>query len=48
MNVFEREGSTTQLPGKTTFDVRVGDILSIYTPGGAGFIFKEQENKHGN
>lgn len=48
MNVLERDGTTTQLPGKVTFDVKVGDILSIYTPGGGGFSFKEQENKHGN
>ena len=48
MNVLERDGTITQLPGKVTFDVRIGDILSIYTPGGGGFLYKEQENKHGN
>ncbi|HYB00432.1 MAG TPA: hydantoinase B/oxoprolinase family protein, partial [Ktedonobacteraceae bacterium] len=48
INVLERDGTMTQLPGKMTFDVKVGDILSICTPGGGGFLFKEQENKHGN
>jgi N-methylhydantoinase B len=48
MNMLEREGVITHLPGKVTFDVRVGDILSIKTPGGGGFLFKEQGNKHGN
>ncbi len=48
MNALERDGTVTQLPGKVTFDVRVGDILSIHTPGGGGFLFKEQENKYGN
>ncbi|HWZ20847.1 MAG TPA: hydantoinase B/oxoprolinase family protein, partial [Ktedonobacteraceae bacterium] len=47
-NVLEHDGAITQLPGKATFDVSIGDILSIYTPGGGGFLFKEQENKHGN
>ncbi len=48
INSLERDGTITQLPGKVTFDVRVGDILSICTPGGGGFLLKEQENKHGN
>ena len=48
MNALERDRKVTLLPGKATFDVRVEDILSIYTPGGGGFLFKEQENKHGN
>ena len=48
MNALERDGKITQLPGKVTFDVKVGDILSINTPGGGGFLFKDQENKHGN
>jgi len=47
-NVLEHDGTITQLPGKATFDVSIGDILSIYTPGGGGFLYKEQENKHGN
>ena len=41
-------GTITKLPGKTTFDIKVGDILKISTPGGGGFLLKEQENKHGN
>ena len=48
INTLERDGTITKLPGKTTFDIKVGDILSISTPGGGGFLLKEQENKHGN
>jgi N-methylhydantoinase B/oxoprolinase/acetone carboxylase alpha subunit len=48
INTLEREGKLTQLPGKVTFDVTVGDILSISTPGGGGYLIKEQEKKHGN
>ena len=48
INTLERNGTITKLPGKATFDVKVGDILSISTPGGGGFFLKEQENKHGN
>lgn len=40
-NTLERQGSVTQLPGKITFDVQVGDILTIDTPGGGGFLYKE-------
>ena len=42
INMLEREGIVTQLPGKVTFDARVGDVLSIYTPGGGGFLPKEK------
>jgi N-methylhydantoinase B/oxoprolinase/acetone carboxylase alpha subunit len=44
INTLEREGKLTQLPGKVTFDVKVGDILSISTPGGGGYLVIEQEN----
>ncbi len=27
----------TTLPGKGTFDLQAGDILSVRTPGGGGF-----------
>src|SRR5204863_5781259 len=36
INSLERNGTVTQLPGKVTFDVRVGDVLSICTPEGGG------------
>jgi 5-oxoprolinase (ATP-hydrolysing) len=42
VNMLERAGSTTQLPGKITFDAQVGDVLIIYTPGGGGFLSKER------
>jgi len=38
INTLERNGTLSQLPGKATFDVQVGDILSICTPGGGGFL----------
>lgn len=36
-NLLIREGETTDLPDKGTFDLQAGDILSIRTPGGGGF-----------
>jgi 5-oxoprolinase (ATP-hydrolysing) len=48
INTLERDAAITHLPGKVTFDVRVGDMLGMYTPGGGGYLYKEQENKHGN
>jgi N-methylhydantoinase B len=44
INSLERNGSTAQLPGKVTFDAGIGDVLSICTPGGGGFLLKEKEN----
>lgn len=41
-NYLERSGTITKLPGKTTFDVQIGDVLTICTPGGGGFLAKEQ------
>jgi N-methylhydantoinase B len=35
-NVLIRDGVQTPLPGKGSFDLRPGDILSIRTPGGGG------------
>ncbi len=46
INTLEHDGTITKLPGKVTFDVKVGDILSVNTPGGGGFLLKKQENKH--
>lgn len=41
INSLEHDGRVTQLPGKTTLDVQPGDILTISTPGGGGFLPKE-------
>jgi N-methylhydantoinase B len=35
-NVLIRDGQETSLPGKGSFDLKAGDILSIRTPGGGG------------
>jgi 5-oxoprolinase (ATP-hydrolysing) len=43
VNMLERDGTVTYLPGKVTFDARVGDVLSICTPGGGGFFLTEQK-----
>lgn len=37
-NYLERAGTLQALPGKTTFDVQVDDVLIICTPGGGGFL----------
>ena len=36
VNVLQHEGATTELPSKTSFRARAGDILSINSPGGGG------------
>lgn len=36
-NVLIRQGKETVLPGKGSFDLKKGDILSIRTPGGGGW-----------
>lgn len=36
-NLLVRKGDEQVLPGKGTFDLLPGDILSIQTPGGGGF-----------
>ncbi len=38
INMLERDGRVRHLPGKVTFEARVGDVLSICTPGGGGFL----------
>jgi N-methylhydantoinase B/oxoprolinase/acetone carboxylase alpha subunit len=38
VNKLEHDGTVTQLPGKVTFDARVGDVLSMCTPGGGGYL----------
>lgn len=43
-NILEREGKRQELPGKVTFDVHGGDVVSIYTPGGGGFYSEEDQN----
>lgn len=42
LNTLEHNGVVTRLPGKITLDVRVGDVLTICTPGGGGFLPKEE------
>jgi N-methylhydantoinase B len=37
MNIVIRDGDETTLPGKGTFELKEGDILSIRTPGGGGY-----------
>jgi N-methylhydantoinase B/oxoprolinase/acetone carboxylase alpha subunit len=34
----------TELPGKVTVDVQAGDILTINTPGGGGFLSEEENH----
>ena len=36
-NVLTREGAEERLPGKVTFDVQPGDVVSIRSPGGGGW-----------
>ena len=38
VNSLERAGERQELAGKGTFDVIMGDILCIHTPGGGGFL----------
>ncbi len=38
VNKLEHDGTVIQLPGKVTFDARIGDVLSICTPGGGGYL----------
>jgi 5-oxoprolinase (ATP-hydrolysing) len=43
-NILEHEGECQTLPGKTTFDIGVGDVLCIRTPGGGGFLPEEERD----
>lgn len=43
-NSLARAGEKLTLPGKTTLEVRVGDILCIHTPGGGGYLAEEKRN----
>lgn len=36
-NVLIRDGQESRLPGKGSFELRAGDVLSIRTPGGGGY-----------
>ncbi len=36
-NILLRQGQEIQLPGKGSFELQAGDILSIQTPGGGGY-----------
>jgi hypothetical protein len=42
MNILERNDLLTELPGKVTFDVQAGDVLIISTPGGGGYLPREE------
>ncbi|HLQ10724.1 MAG TPA: hydantoinase B/oxoprolinase family protein [Ktedonobacteraceae bacterium] len=44
INQLERNGVVTRLPGKVTFDVGVGDVLCISSPGGGGYLPEEYDN----
>jgi N-methylhydantoinase B len=41
-NLILRGGEVLRLPGKGTFDLEAGDILSIRTPGGGGYGRKKE------
>ena len=36
-NLILRDGKEIPLPGKGSFDLKPGDILSVHTPGGGGY-----------
>ncbi len=36
-NTLIRKGRESRLPGKSRFEVQVGDVLRIETPGGGGY-----------
>ncbi len=38
LNRLEREGEWRDLPGKATFEVSAGDVVSLCSPGGGGFL----------
>ncbi len=42
INSLEHQGVVSQLPGKVTLDVQAGDLLTICTPGGGGFLLEEE------
>jgi N-methylhydantoinase B len=42
INSLEHQGVVSQLPGKVTLDVQTGDLLTICTPGGGGFLLEEE------
>jgi len=42
VNLLERNGNVMELAGKTTFDVHVDDVLIVRTPGGGGFLPREE------
>jgi len=44
-NVYEDDWRLTELPGKITFDVCVGEVLTICIPRGGGFL-PEEEKSH--
>ncbi len=45
LNSLLRDGKLVPLPGKGTFDLHPGDVISIHTPGGGGYG-KSSTNTH--
>ncbi len=43
LNILIRDGEEIPLPGKGSFELQAGDILSIQTPGGGGFGLPDKE-----
>ena len=46
VNYLEHAGERRELASKVTFEVVAGDVLSLHTPGGGGFL-PEEEKDHG-
>lgn len=44
INSLERQGVVKRLPGKVTLDVQAGDLLTLCTPGGGGFLPEEEQH----
>ena len=37
-NLLKRDGTTSELPGHSTLHLKVGDIITVETPGGGGCL----------
>jgi N-methylhydantoinase B len=44
VNLLIRQGISRILPGKGTFDLQAGDVVSIQTPGGGGFGLADKKS----
>ena len=47
-NVLICDGVEKHLPGKTSFTIQAGDIISIRSPGGGGWGAIPEESEHEN